>query len=283
MKKWEVAAEDSGTKLLAFLQNKIGSGYSARHIKRAIEQNLCQINGRTERFASAVLGKGDVVAFAIDKLEAKTLFQLLPIYEDKRLLVINKPPGFSSESTELIQGVKKKYPAAELAHRLDKDTTGALLFGKNAKVRDELFEQFKQRRIHKDYLAIVDGVPTKVSGRIDNHLAKKQEYQGQAIWRAADKGLHAVTNWEVLKKGKDASLIHCQPETGRTHQLRVHLSEMGHPILGDFQYGKRFKNPYQPSRFMLHAWKLTVDDNVIEAPLPHDFVETLNNTVGGWP
>lgn len=283
MKKWEVALGDSGIKLLSFLQTKVGSEYSARLLKRAIEQNLCQINGRTERFASATLGAGDIVTFAIDKLKSKAPFAFKTIYEDERLLVINKPAGFSSESEELINGVKKKYPKAELAHRLDKDTSGALLFGLGSAVRDELFEEFKQHRIKKAYLAIVDGVPGKTSGRIDNFLAKKHAYQGQTLWGSDSKGLRAVTDWEILKKGKNAALILCQPMTGRTHQLRVHLSELGHAIIGDFQYGKHFKSAYKPARFMLHAWKLTVDGKEIEAPLPADFIEALRETVGEFP
>jgi 23S rRNA pseudouridine955/2504/2580 synthase/23S rRNA pseudouridine1911/1915/1917 synthase len=283
MKKWEVAAEDSGKKLLAFLQSRLGPSFSARQLKRAIESNLCQINGRTERFASATVGKGDRVSFAIDQLEKKAPFAVIPLYEDARLLIINKPAGIPSDSPELINGVRARYPNAELAHRLDRDTTGALLFGKGVHVRDELFDQFKNHHIRKDYLALVDGVPAKTSGRIDNFLAKKHVYQGQTCWGSDAKGLRAITSWKVLKKGNLAALVHCQPETGRTHQLRVHLSEINHPILGDVQYGKRFKNPYQPQRYMLHAWKITVEGHEVEAPLPEDFIKALRQTVGDWP
>lgn len=281
MKKWEVTAEDSGKKLLAFLQTKFGATYSARQLKRSIENNRCQINGRTERFASAQLGKGDIVTFTPEQIEAKVSFTYSPLYEDKDLLVINKPPGITSEATA--QEVKKKCPQAELAHRLDKDTTGALLFAKNPETLQRLFDQFKNHQIHKDYLAIVDNYPPKASGRIDNFFAKKHTYQGQTLWGSHPSGLRAITNWTLLKKGKDSALIHCQPETGRTHQLRVHLSEMGHPILGDYQYGKKFNCPYKPPRFMLHAWKLKVENHEIEAPLPKDFVEALKNIVGDWP
>ena len=104
-------------------------------------------------------------------------------------------------------------------------------------------------------MAIVDGQIERASGIIDNYLGKKREYAGQTLWGAVkpSEGLAAVTEWQCLKRGELASLVACFPKTGRTHQLRVHLADLGHPILGDFQYGKDFQCPYRSPRILLHA------------------------------
>ena len=116
-------------------------------------------------------------------------------------------------------------------------------------------------------------------GKVENYLGKKQAYAGQTIWGAVSpsRGLYACTEWERLKKGDISSLVACHPTTGRTHQIRVHMAEMGHPILGDYQYGKRFLCPYRPPRILLHAEEFsfyhpsTGKSLCLTAPLPDDF------------
>lgn len=288
MQQWEVSVKESGMKLLAFLKEKLNQQCSARQLKRAIESNYCQINGKTERFATAVVGVGDQVSFHLEgimqapggelKFESERL-----LYEDSDLLIYDKPAGVSSESEELLRIIQSHSSKARLLHRLDRDTTGVLMFTKNLQMHEAMVSLFRQQKVLKTYLALVDGVPAKRSGVIDNYLGKKHAYQGQALWGqvAAKDGLHAVTEWQVEKEGKDATLLQCFPKTGRTHQIRVHLSEMKHPILGDHQYGRAFRSAYRPKRCLLHAWKIAFDHPlktikvVVEAPIPQDLCEVI--------
>lgn len=283
MERFVVGKDESGIKLVDFLKKKL-PGFSARELKqRGLEKGFCRINDRTERFASALVGAGDVILFATEKMHQQANVHNLEIlHHDKKYLIINKPAGFSSDSMELLTGVRQIDPRAILVHRLDKLTTGALIFARFQEDFDYLIEKFKQQQVRKEYLALVDGTVAKQSGKMQTLMKKQKEYQGQAIWGSDKEGLTAITEWELLKTGKLASLLKCSPKTGRTHQLRVHLSEMGHPILGDFQYGRTFKCPYRPERFLLHAWKIAFDGIEVVAPLPKDFIEGMKATVGEW-
>lgn len=289
--QWTVSSEESGITLASFLRSKLPIHYSARAIKRAIESNCCQVNGRTERFASYALGIGDRVLFLSDqlmedgKVEVGTVsfsFEAERIlYEDSDLLMYNKPSGVASDSQEFLKEIKGGKPFLALVHRLDRETTGVLIFAKTEHALAMMISLFKKRLVHKSYLAIVDGVPEKQSGLIDNYLGALRRYQGQAIWGEVlkAKGLHAVTEWQVEKidKDKDIALLRCFPKTGRTHQIRVHLSGIGHPILGDYQYGKKFRTRVRAPRVMLHAESVSFENphtgKVLEvvAPIPADF------------
>jgi RluA family pseudouridine synthase len=288
MQAWEVTTSESGHKLLSFLKEKMGEGYSLRFLKKAIESNRCKINGRVERFASALVGKGDKVSFNIESLPKKSqkinLFDPSRIlYEDADFLVYDKPSNLASDSEPFLEAVKKHHAHLELIHRLDRDTTGVLMFAKNKKIRQAMIALFKDQLVAKTYLALVDGSLTKTKGIIQNYLGKKRQFEGQTIWGEVSKeqGLSAITEWELLKKGKQASLVICYPKTGRTHQIRVHLSEMGYPILGDHQYGRHFKCTYQPPRYLLHASEISflhpqAERKIhIQAPLPEDFQKAM--------
>jgi RluA family pseudouridine synthase len=282
MLEWIITHEDSGTKLLSFLTRRLEGQYSARFLKRLIEHNGCEINGKTERFASTIVGKGDYICLYLEQAQAAVPYIIEPsriLFEDDALLVYNKPSRINSDEKGILQLWKSAYPTLQLVHRLDRDTTGVLLLAKQPAVFENLVSQFKQFQVHKHYLTIVDGIIEPAKGKIENHLGKKKAYAGQTIWGAisASRGLYACTEWERLRKGKMASLVACHPKTGRTHQIRVHMAEMGHPILGDFQYGKHFLCPYRPPRMLLHAWEIrfyhpmTGREMSLTAPLPDDF------------
>jgi 23S rRNA-/tRNA-specific pseudouridylate synthase len=148
---------------------------------------------------------------------------------------------------------------------------------------------FKQRAVKKQYHALVDGKVKGDRGTIDNALGKICSYQGQSVWGEVPpgQGLPARTDWEVVARGADATLLLCRPMTGRTHQIRVHLSGMGHPILGDSQYGKTFTCAFRPQRCMLHASELAFEHPVtgkeiaIHSPLPEDFKEAIARVMEG--
>ena len=141
---------------------------------------------------------------------------------------------------------------------MDRETTGVLLLAKSLEVKKKFIEQFRDYQVKKRYLAIVEGVPKKQCGKIENYLIKKKEYSGQTIWGSNknEKGLYAYTDWKLLKANTIASLIECYPKTGRTHQIRVHLCEMGHPLLGDNQYGGGGCSSGPIPRILLHAESL---------------------------
>jgi 23S rRNA pseudouridine955/2504/2580 synthase/23S rRNA pseudouridine1911/1915/1917 synthase len=282
MLEWIVTDQESGLKLLSFLAQRLEGKYSFRFLKRLVERNSCQINGRTERFASTLLGKGDHVYLCIEQAFYSSSLELETqriLYEDDALLVYNKPAGINSDEQGILSLLKPRASSLQLVHRLDRDTTGVLILAKQSTAFENLVNKFKQFQVQKRYLAIVDGIVAQQKGIIENYLGKKQAYAGQTIWGSvpASRGLYALTEWQRLRQGQTASFLVCMPKTGRTHQLRVHLAEMGHPILGDFQYGKRFQCPYRPFRYLLHAEEirfyhpLTGESLCLSAPLPDDF------------
>lgn len=279
---WIVPSEDSGIKLVSFLTSRLKAQYSARFLKGLIEDNGCQINGRTERFASTVLGKGDHVCLHLENAASNLSLTMEPsriLFEDDALLVYDKPAGINSDEKGILQLFKSLKPALQLIHRLDRDTTGILLFAKRSEIFAQLVQQFRSFQVHKRYLTLVDGIVEQKKGEIENYLGKKHAYAGQTIWGAVSSahGLYACTEWERLKIGQMSSLMACIPKTGRTHQIRVHMAEMGHPILGDFQYGKNFQCAYRPARILLHAdsirfqHPITGKEIILSAPLPDDF------------
>jgi 23S rRNA pseudouridine955/2504/2580 synthase len=279
MLKWRVGKKEAGTRLLQFLREKCPEAPSVKALKRAIDGKLCAVNGRIETFSSRVLEENDLVA-----LEEKTQItgKISVLYEDNELLIVNKPAGVVSE----IRSIKKHFPNIKdlaLVHRLDKETSGVLILTKTASAKEKMLALFKERGIRKLYLAIVDGKMEKDEGKIDNFLGKKHSYQGQAVYGSIDEshGERAITHWKCLAKSKTASVVSCEPYTGRTHQLRAHLSGLHHPILGDVQYGKKFVCPYKPQRNLLHAYRLVFkhpstrkEVNVV-APIPADFKQAL--------
>jgi 23S rRNA pseudouridine955/2504/2580 synthase/23S rRNA pseudouridine1911/1915/1917 synthase len=274
--QFEVSSQEQGVGLLAFLRTKIPETFSTKAIKRAIDGKCCTINQRVEIFSSHVVSKGDKIVIRFKTKEPPFLQKNLEIlYEDEDLLICNKPVGVVSEP--------KAFPFPPL-HRLDKETTGALILAKNPAIAKKMIHLFSQKEVHKEYLALVDGLMYASSGKIDYFLKKKFGFEGQTVWGVAkpgEKGLEALTFWTCLDKQGSASLLLCIPKTGRTHQLRVHLSSIGHPILGDFQYGKQFKCSLRPQRHLLHAFRLSFTHPTtqklvsITAPIPQDFQSAL--------
>lgn len=281
---WVVSSEDSGSKLIVFLQKKLN--LSSKQIKRSLDSGQCQVNGKIERFGSTLLGTEDKVLFYLSSPSTTSKKAFEPsriLYEDDWILAYNKPAGLVSDSKILSELFKTYHHSLYLIHRLDRNTTGVLLFAKQAIALEHMQELFRKHLIHKMYIALVDGIPKKEEGIIESDLGKIYSYQGQTVFGSVEKGKgqHAVTQWKRIAKGKDAALIHCFPKTGRTHQIRVHLSEMGHPILGDSQYGKKFQCSYRPNRTLLHAAEIFFEHPFlhtsihIQVPLPDDFIRPL--------
>jgi 23S rRNA pseudouridine955/2504/2580 synthase/23S rRNA pseudouridine1911/1915/1917 synthase len=259
---------------------------SNRALKRLIESNFCLVNGVTERFASRKLKAGDQVKWqapASSQFTGKQQFEAHRIlFEDEACLIYDKPAGVTSDAHGIL-ALLKPHGTYYLTHRLDKDTTGVLLLAKTPQAEAALADAFRRREIHKEYLALVDGCPKEPEGVIEDYLGKKGAFHGQTLYGRVPKerGRYAKTHWVLIKAAARCALISCFPETGRTHQLRVHLSGLGHPVLGDYQYGKEFQFKIRPQRMLLHASALRFIHPVTKAhleavaPLPDDFNQLM--------
>lgn len=187
------------------------------------------------------------------------------VYEDKDILVVNKPAGISVhpdvhhvEGT-LIQAIREQYPDAELAHRLDKDTSGLVLVAKHTAAFEYLKSLFKEQKIQKKYLALVVGEVTKDEDVITLGItrSKKDFRKRVATKKMADNARAAETHYRVTKGYPGFTLLEVSPKTGRTHQIRSHLSAIGYPVACDPLYGgKRFVCPGGLTRQFLHACAL---------------------------
>jgi 23S rRNA-/tRNA-specific pseudouridylate synthase len=274
---WIVQTEENECRLNTFLKRKLKDSFTTKQIAWAIEHNGCEINGKLERFLSKRLQKGDRVNFQIEKSTTFTYDKSRILFEDDHLLAYNKPDGISSTDLSTLIGF-------ELVHRLDRDTTGVILFAKSAQAKERMESLFKQKRIRKTYFALVWGVPHETGGMIEEPMGIVSRREGAVIWGVMPKGVPAKTEWLLEKSGSECAFLICHPYTGRTHQIRVHLKAMGHPILGDAVYGPRKLHPQlQAKRPMLHAAKIEFKHPFvnkmmrIEVSPPEDFELIFNH------
>lgn len=187
------------------------------------------------------------------------------IYENGTILAVNKPAGIVSEdlAEELAERKKlSELPRFGLAHRIDKGTSGVLLFGKEEKSLEELKLKFKERKIRKKYLALVWRPMKKIRGEIITSMRRsKNDRRKHQSYPPEEEGRRAVSKYEVLENFENYSLISVKPETGRRHQIRSQMAYIGHPIVGDDLYG--FKDQIDPSgvkRLFLHS--LSIEFNM---------------------
>lgn len=238
---------------------------------------------------------GDTVSVLIDFEEdnSNIVASNIPlniIYEDDYLLVLNKPaniaihPSILHFYNSLSNGVKFYFDKLGLkkkiriVNRLDRNTSGIVIFAKNEYIQECLIKQMKTNEFKKEYLAIAKGILESKSGTLNFPIARKE---GSIIERTVTSdGDSAITHYDVVKEFNNLSLVHIVLGTGRTHQIRVHFSHIGHPILGDTLYG----SPSELiNRQALHSYKLTFIHPVtkkvvsLEAPLPNDIKNIINN------
>ncbi len=204
--------------------------------------------------------------------------QIKSIYEDKNILVINKPAGIKTEEFK-----KLRNQQFELVHRLDKDTSGVLILAKNKKTKDLLQKQFKERKVEKNYLALILGEIKPKSGTIDLPIIRSKKDPRKRTIGPSGTGRNAITSYKTLKLFKIddeiLSLIEAKPITGRTHQIRVHLKAWGNPIIGDPLYNskisKKISTKLDLYRQFLHAKEIKILNMVFRAPLPADLKKIL--------
>lgn len=277
MNKWTVPQDQHGTKLIKFLSDNVAAQGSQRALKRAIESNCCKVNGYIERFASYVLRAGDSVTFEFEtkNQETRKWESSRILWEDEHVLLYDKPAGLLCDP----EALTKASDGLLAVHRLDKETSGVLIFAKSEAVRQKFIAMFSDFQVKKSYLALVDGVPERQKGVEEGFIGKISENGGGPLYGvvAPAKGKPAKTEWNVEKKGRLCAMLKCRPITGRTHQLRVHLKYLGHPILGDYRYRKKFNCPFNAKRCMLHASEISFPHPVthqqinVRSPLPEDF------------
>jgi 23S rRNA pseudouridine1911/1915/1917 synthase len=297
MIKLTILREHAGQRLDRALAQLLPA-FSRARLQTLIKDGLVTVNGKTARPRDAVR-VGDVVEVRepeVEKGDAQPeTIPLEILFEDDDLLVLNKPaglvmhPGAGHQQHTLVNALLahcknlsgiggKERPG--IVHRLDKETSGALVVAKNDATHRELSKQFAARTMGKIYLALVAGTPRKTTGVIDKAIERHPVHR-QRMSIARRQGRSAKTEYRVLRSGGGVSLVECRLHTGRTHQIRVHLHDLGHPVLGDKLYGGKRAGNFP--RQLLHAWKLTFrhphsgEEMTFEAPIPADFAEAAPN------
>lgn len=290
-----VSKKDAGLRLDTFLRTN-DPQHSRSFFKKLIDQDCVLVSGKPGR-TKTVLKEGDTVVYTLPAPEVLTLqaedIPLKIIHEDATLLVVDKPSGLvvhpaaghlqgtlvhallnHMKNLSSIGGVERP----GIVHRLDKDTSGLILIAKTDAAHTSLSKQFANRTVKKEYLCLVAGLFKKKEGTIASVLGRHPANR-KIMSSTTSRGREAVTVYKVEKEFTNTSLVRCYPQTGRTHQIRVHMKEAGHPIVGDPLYGG--KKGQDGHRLFLHAAKIsfthpgTGKTVSFESPLPEDLNERL--------
>jgi 23S rRNA pseudouridine1911/1915/1917 synthase len=277
-------------------------GLSRKKIRGCLDQGLVRVNGEKERFASHIVSLGDCIEVKEPQKKISTFnldidYKNIILYEDQDVIVINKPALITSQkkfakdpridAADVVSRVCSNSKLI-LCHRLDKETTGCLVFAKSKKSAEWLFKQFKDRLIKKTYHAICLGKMEKRQWIQKDYLTGVNE-KTQMVAIAKGSGKLAISSFQIKSfvKGKKISLVSCEPQTGRTHQLRLQLQEVNLPIVGDSLYG--IKRPsclrnISIDHQLLHAREITFSPSVdnpkkqitVKAPYPVLFDKVVN-------
>lgn len=292
-----VTAENAQPRLDLFLARQLAQ-FSRSRLQQLIRDGFVRLNAERARPRDRIR-VGDRIDLS-EPPPQKTdnqpeAISLDILFEDEDLVVLNKPaglvvhPGAGHREHTLVNALLHHCPNLSgiggkerpgIVHRLDKDTSGCLVVAKNDATHRELSAQFAGRSVEKIYLALVAGKLRKSSGAIDAAIGRHPVHR-QRMTAATSRGRPAKTEYQVVREGTDASLVECRLHSGRTHQIRVHLHHLGHPVLGDKVYAARLAGNFP--RQMLHAWKLgfrhpqTNEWKNFEAPLPNDFAAALRS------
>lgn len=289
----KVGKNEASQRLDLYLLSKLPKSISRSFLQKLIKEGQIKVNGRIEKASYKVKPNDEIllpdrpIPQQVEIVPEPIKLQIL--YEDSDIIVVNKPAGMivhpipSHTSGTLVnallyyckdlQGIGGELRPG-IVHRLDKETSGVIVVAKNDFSHRSLSAQFKNREVFKMYFAIVHGCPTEPEGEIQINLTRHPTVRVKMT--VAKEGRAAITFYRILRKfGGLASLIVAYPKTGRTHQIRVHMKYIGHPILGDRLYGKT--DPIAVERQLLHAAVLEFrhprsnKKMKFIAPLPEDF------------
>lgn len=296
------STQDEGLRLDQYLANS-NAEFSRNLVRKLVDLGGVHVAGRRIRKCAHVIRPGEVVEVHVDgrPLEPFELGDAHILYRDAFLLAVNKPAGVETQPTParyrgtLYEALlrylhnpfrPKDKPELGMAQRLDRETSGVLLFSIHGRAHAGLTQAIAGRSATKIYLALVSGTMPTPSGEFQSLLARNRA--SNLMRSVAKGGKEAITRYRVLQEWRDASLLEIQLLTGRSHQIRAHLSESGHPLLGDVRYGgPAAVAGLDIQRQMLHSWRLTLDHPVeqrkltIDAPLPPDFQTLVDRLEAG--
>ena len=296
MEKYIVEKENINKRIDAFLANK-NPEQSRVAIQRLIENEKVLVNGKKIKPSYRIQENDEIAMEEIEPVEVALKAQEIPldiIYEDKDIIVVNKPkgmvvhPGNGNPDGTLVNAIMAICKDSlsgiggeirpGIVHRLDKDTSGIIIVAKNDKAHINLSEQIKDHKVKKTYIALVKGIVKENIATINMPIGRSEK--DRIKMAVTKKGKEAITHFKVLKRYDKYTLLQVNIETGRTHQIRVHLSQIGYPIVGDEVYSKG-KNEWNIKGQCLHAKSLefvhptTGEKMYLEAPLPEYFEKIL--------
>jgi 23S rRNA pseudouridine1911/1915/1917 synthase len=273
--------------------------YSRSRLQGLVKDGFVQVNGRTATKSGQNLETGDAVMIRIPPSAPSGLvaenIPLEIVFENEQLMVINKPAGMvvhpaaGHATGTLVQAALAHAPELEgiggeqrpgVVHRLDKDTSGLILIAKDERTHRWLQDQFRLRKVHKTYLALVDGHPPTPVGRVEASIGRDTNQRKQMAVVSPEKGREAISEYRTQESFPDHALLAVHPLTGRTHQIRLHMAFLKCPIVADTLYGHRHVSLTLKRQF-LHAFRLEIIlpgekmARVFEAPLPQDLENAL--------
>lgn len=290
---------DQEIRLDRFLVREL-EGYSRSYIQKVISAGGVSIDGFPVYKKSIAVSPGTEVEIIIPEVEESELkgedIPLDIIYENEDLIAVNKPagmvvhPALGHPTGTLVQAVLGYAPEIEgvggvkrpgLVHRLDQDTSGVILLAKNDRAHQFLQDQFRDRQVDKEYLALVDGRPPTPNGRVEVAIGRDPKYRQRMAPVLDRDGREAISEYFTLEEYPKHTFIRVEILTGRTHQIRVHLNFLGCPVVGDSVYGRKTPSLDVPRQF-LHAFRLSIripgeeDKHTFEAPLAEELVGVLD-------
>lgn len=255
------------------VMTEVFKSYSRATLQKFIRKGFVTVDGKVILKPNTQILRGVRVELDIPEEMKNADVKPEVIYEDEDVLVVNKPAGLLSEAKGEYCPERTLADFGLIAHRLDRDTSGVMILAKNERAQDFLKKQFQNRTTKKTYFAVVSGRPKLDEARID--LPIKRDLKRPTTFRVDANGKEAETFYSVVRSGNGYSLVELKPTSGRTHQLRVHMKYLGHPILGDMVYGGD-----KADRLFLHANRLEVDlpngeRRMFEAKLPEEFLDVF--------